>query len=122
MTAFGTSLVALAGSLLLTLGLVALVFARNAQIKVHALSLAGVGPLFLLVASPAWGNGRMALTAFVLAGAMLLTNAISGHALMRLVASRERTGREIPRQENSELEQRSVSRPEPREQEGNASE
>ncbi|HET7408606.1 MAG TPA: hypothetical protein VFJ13_00265 [Paracoccaceae bacterium] len=90
----GVSVIALAGMLPLTLGLVALVLAGNAQIKVHALSLAGVGPLLLLLSAPAWGDGRTLLTALILSAAMLLTTAISGHAIMRLVAARETSGPE----------------------------
>ena len=85
----GVSLIAFLGMLPLTLGLVMLVLTGNLPVKVHALSLAGVGPLLLLLSAPAWADGRMILTALILSAAMLLTTAISSHAIMRLIATRQ---------------------------------
>lgn len=85
----GASIIALAAMLPLTLGLVSLVAVGNRQLKVHALSLAGTGPVVLLLSAPAWGGGgRTIVTALVLAGVLLVTTGMSGHAIMRLIAVR----------------------------------
>ena len=88
MTGLGEIMVsatALVGTLLLTLGIGAIAFTRRVQMKVHALSLALVGPLVVLLSVPFWGDLGMALTALVLAAFLTVASAVSAHAIMGLV-------------------------------------
>ena len=81
--------VVVVGTLILTLGIGWAAFARDRQLKVHALSLGAIGPLVALVAAVVWGDARMVVTALVLAAFLVVASAASAHALMRLVDDRK---------------------------------
>lgn len=80
---------AVLGTAVLTLGIGWAALARDRQLKVHALSLGATGPLVTLVGAAVWGDGRMMVTALLLFAFLVVSSAVSGHALMRLVDRRK---------------------------------
>ncbi len=82
--------IVIAGTTLLTLGLGAVIMVRNLEVKVHALALAAVGPVLLLFTAPLWADGRMIVVALLLSAVLLLTSAISGHAIMTYLDAQRR--------------------------------
>lgn len=80
------SAIVVAGTVLLTFGIVAAVRVSERQLKVHAVSLGAVGPLLVLVSAPLWAEGRMLFAALLLSALLLVSAAVSAHAVMRLVA------------------------------------
>lgn len=85
----GVSIIAVAATLPLSIGLIGLTLVGKKQVKVHALGLAATGPLLLLLTTPLWGEGRVVLTGLLLSVFLLLTAAVSGHAIASLMHSQK---------------------------------
>lgn len=80
---------AVAGLLLLTLGVGVLVLARPPEIKTQGLGLAFAGLLAATVPALFASGGRMTLAAILLAIFATVASAVSGYEIMRLIREGE---------------------------------